>query len=136
MESQRTKDLKKKRKLFGVLSYATWITTAVILLVFTFIAISQKEKGVTFIDLLSDSAKKAILSVGITTIIGIIGAIFIKDKIRTLIWMACLVMATVLFKDTGMFIVLGIWCVDEYVFTTLYKKYKNLVVINKEIDMR
>ena len=50
--------------------------------------------------------------------------------------MATLVLSVVLFAKVGMFIVLGLWLVDEYILYPIFKHYCKLVQINKEIDLR
>ena len=51
-------------------------------------------------------------------------------------YMLALIINSILFKETGMYIILAIWFIDEYVFSALHKHYKQLVIINKEIDRR
>lgn len=139
MKSQRTIDVTKKRNIFGFISYFLWITVVLVLVFFTFkkfstpVEIVESAESEGFI---SESGKAFILSTSITVIIGVIATIVIKDKLRTFFWMVSVVLSAVIFKSTGMYIVLGIWLVDEYVFHNLYKYYKSKVSINKEIDLR
>ena len=52
------------------------------------------------------------------------------------VYMFSLVVASVLYKTTGMYIVLAVWSVDEWIFRPIYLSLKNKVTINKEIDKR
>ena len=72
----------------------------------------------------------------ITWIVAIFLTIFITQKIKTLGWMVAVILAAILFGDVAMYITFAIWALDEYVFNALYKKFKNLKTINKEIDSR
>lgn len=139
MKSQRTIDVTKKRNIFGFISYFLWITVVLVLVFFTFKKFSTPAEIVESAEsegFISESGKAFILSTSITVIIGVIATIVIKDKLRTFFWMVSVVLSAVIFKSTGMYIVLGIWLVDEYVFHNLYKYYKSKVSINKEIDLR
>lgn len=137
-KSDRTKQVIRRRNLFMILSFLTWITTALVMVFSAF----SKFKGETpaeaveHTELLSDAAKTLLTSLSITVIVGILASIIIKDKIRTFIWMVSVVLAALIYKSTGMYIVLGLWFVEEYVFHTLFKYYSTKVSINKEIDLR
>ena len=137
-KSDRTKQVIRRRNIFMILSFLTWITTALVMVFSAF----SKFKGETpaetveHTELLSDAAKTLLTSLSITVIVGILASIIIKDKIRTFIWMVSVVLSALIYKSTGMYIVLGLWLVEEYVFHTLFKYYSNKVSINKEIDLR
>ena len=49
--------------------------------------------------------------------------------------MASTVLATLIYKEAGMYVVLAIWLVDEYIIHALYKKYSRKYEIRKEIDL-
>lgn len=134
MASTRTKDLRNKRNIFLVLSYALWLIVSIWAISATFVAIQQK--GGDGMSIFSPEFKQFLISMGVTGIIAIIGAIIIKDKIRTAIWMISLVLMTSIYHEPGMYTVLGCWLVDEYIFTTLAKYYGNRLTINKELDLR
>lgn len=85
---------------------------------------------------LVESIKTIFGSLLITYIIGIILTIFLKDKVRNTVWMANVILSVVVFGSTGMFITLGLWALDEFIFYALYKHYKQRYEINKEIDLR
>lgn len=133
MASPRAKDLKKRKIIFGLLSTLTWVVTGI---VFIIIALTKlKAKDSTGTPIFSPEIKSMIASIGVTAVIGLIVAIIIKDKIRTFVFMASTVLATIIYKEVGMYIVLAIWLVDEYILHTLYKKYSRQYEIRKEIDL-
>jgi len=63
--------------------------------------------------------------------------IFFKCHLRSTIWLVLLGIYVCIDKITALLIVMAITTLlDELIFTPLYKKYKNLYIINKEIDKR
>lgn len=133
MASPRAKDLKRKKLIFGLISTLMWVGTG---LVFAILAFTKfKAKDSSGIPILSHELKTLITSIGVTAMIGLIVGIIIKDKIRTFIYMVSTILATIIYKDVGMYIVLSIWLVDEYIIYALYKKYKRKYEIRKEIDL-
>ena len=87
-------------------------------------------------EIISEALKARLVSLSVTVIIVAILAIFIKNKARITIYMLALIINGILFKEPGMYVILGIWALDEFIFTALHKHYKQLVTINKEIDRR
>lgn len=133
MASPRAKDLKRKKIIFGLLSTLMWVVTGIVFTILAFTKFKAKDSSGT--PILSHELKTLLTSIGVTAVIGLVVGIIIKDKIRTFVFMASTVMATILYKDTGMYIVLGIWLLDEYVIYALYKKYSRKYEIRKEIDL-
>ena len=133
MASPRAKDLKRKKIIFGLLSTFMWVVTGIVFTILAFTKFKAKDSSGT--PILSHELKTLLTSIGVTAVIGLVVGIIIKDKIRTFVFMASTVMATILYKDTGMYIVLGIWLLDEYVIYALYKKYSRKYEIRKEIDL-
>ena len=76
------------------------------------------------------------MAMTVTVIIGLIVAVIIKEKIRNSFWMANIILGVMNYGNRGMWIVLFLWAIDEFIFHALYVNYKNKVVINKEIDKR
>lgn len=141
--SARTKQVKMLRNIFGGISFALWIGTLLffVITIYSRIATTGTEDVAASVDsatieLLSKEMKDLLLSVSTTAIIGVLGTIIIKDKIRTFIWMLNLIMGVILYKEVAMYTVLAIWFIEEYVIHALYLYYKNAVQINKEIDRR
>lgn len=132
-KSERQIKLKRRKIIFGMLSTFCWVATAIIV---SLLALNLlKEKDCNGVSIFSEQVKSIVTSVGITVIIAIATSIFIKDKIRTFVYMLSLVLSTIMYKDTGMYVVLAIWMIDEYVIYAIYKRYKRLYEIRKEIDL-
>lgn len=132
--SKRTKDVKKLALIFRILSVLCWLGVALVAVIVAFSKLGGSEKS--GIDILSEAIKTKLVSLSITVIIGIIISLLIKEKARVTIYMLSLILLTVVYGEVAMYIVLGVWALDEYVFYTLFKKYKRLAEINKEIDKR
>lgn len=130
--SDRTFKFKKLKNIFFILSTLCYIGVALV----TTILVLSRVSDRSFIDLFSEDIKAKLLALGVTAIIGIIVALFIKEKARTTLYMLSFVMITLLTGEVGMYSVLGVWAVDEYIFSNLYKSFKNKYIINKEIDKR
>ena len=60
--------------------------------------------------------------------------IWLKEGMRTFIWMVCVILGSIVFKEAGMYIALGCWLIDDYVIHKVFKYYKNKLSIRKEID--
>ena len=133
MASYRAKSLKRKKVIFGLISTLMWVGTGLVFAIIAFTKFKAKDSSGT--PILSHELKTLLTSVGVTAMIGLIIGIIIKDKIRTFIYMASTILATIIYKEIGMYIVLSIWLVDEYVVCTLYKMYKRKYEIRKEIDL-
>ena len=133
MASSRAKDLKRKKIIFGLVSTMTWIVTGITFAIIAFTKIKAKDSSGT--PIFSQEIKTMITSIGVTAVIGLIVGIIIKDKIRTFVFMASTILATLIFKEVGMYIVLGIWLIDEYVLYALYRKFSRLYEIRKEVDL-
>jgi len=133
-QSKRTKNVKKLSRIFFFVSLVCFLSVAIFTVIATFSKLGGSEK--TGADILSDALKTQLVSLSITMIIGLVLALIIKEKMRTTIYMLALIINSILFKEAGMYSILAIWAVDEYVFTTLHKHYAKLTTINKEIDLR
>lgn len=132
--SQRTKDCKKLYYIFQGISLLCWLGVALFAVIAAFSTIAGSEKS--GIDILSEAVKTKLISFSITALIGIVLALLIKEKARLTIYMLSLIILSVLYGEVAMYITLGIWAIDEYVFIALAKHYKLLIQINKEIDKR
>ena len=133
-QTKRTKDVKKLSRIFFFISFACFFGVALFTIIATFSKIGGSEKS--GVDILSTAIKTQLISLSITMIIGLILALLIKEKMRTTIYMLSLIINSILFKEVGMYVILSIWAVDEYIFAALHRYYKQLVIINKEIDKR
>ena len=77
-----------------------------------------------------------IYGIGLSLIPMIVLAILVKDKIRPTVWMVDIILANYLFGSTMLYVTFAIWLVSEYVVGPLARHYRQLYVINKEIDRR
>lgn len=132
--SKRTKDVRKLSILFWWLSIALTVGIVIFVLISTFSKIGGSDK--TGADILSESLKNRLISLSLTAIMCVLLIFIIKDKVRQTIYMLSMIIAAILYKESGMYIVAGVWALDEYVIHALYKHYKALITINKEIDRR
>lgn len=132
--SQRTKDVKKLSKIFGFLSLLCFVGVAIFTIIACFTRLGgSEEQGM---EIISEQLKNTLVSFSITLAIVIVCAFLIKEKVRNTIYMFTLVVNGILFKEIGMYSILAVWAVDEFIFSMLYRKYKRLTEINKEIDKR
>lgn len=131
MASARYKELKRKTLIFGIISWGILFTLLTVYLIAGFANLNAVKDGV---QVFSDEMKHVLISMSITAIIGIIATIFLKEGMRTFIWIACVVLGSLVFKSPGMYVALGLWLVDDYVIHKLFLHYKNKLSIRKEID--
>ena len=132
--SQRTKDVKKRAVVCFIISTLMTVGVVLFVVISTFTKIGGTES--TGKDILSEALKAQIISLSVTAIICLLLIFIIKDKVRHTLYMLSIIIAAIIYKEVGMYIVAGIWFVDEYIIHALYKRYKNLITINKEIDLR
>ena len=85
---------------------------------------------------LKEKLGTVIYGIGLSLIPMIVLAILVKDKIRPTVWMIDIILANYLFGSTIMYVTFAIWLVSEYVIGPLARHYRQLYVINKEIDLR
>ena len=131
MKSRRQKELKQKTLIFGIISWATLFTLLTVYLISGFANFNAVQNGV---QIFTDEVKKLVISMSITAIIGIIATIFLKEGMRTFIWIVCVILGSLVYKEVGMYIALGTWLIDDYVIHKLFIYYKNKLSIRKEID--
>lgn len=137
-KSDRTKQCIKRRNIFFAISTLMWIGTVltiIILVLAKFNATTVSSSGES-ISIITQEAKDKIVAFGLSAFVALILALFVKEKVRTAVYMLSLVIAVILKGEGAMYVVLTIWALDEYVFYALYKSYKAKVTINKEIDRR
>lgn len=130
-KSERYKSLKKKTILFGIISYAAVFITMTVCLIAGGVNFNAVKDGV---QIFTDEAKTLFLSMSITAVIGTVLTFFLKEGMRTFIWIVCVVLSSIVFGAVGMYIVLGVWLIDDYVIHKLFKYYQNKLSIRREID--
>ena len=132
--SQRTKDVRKRSIICFIISTLMTVGVVLFVVISTFTKIGGTES--TGKDILSEAFKAQIISLSVTAIICLLLIFIIKDKIRHTLYMLSIIIAAIIYKEIGMYIIAGIWFIDEYIVHALYKHYKQLITINKEIDRR
>lgn len=130
-KSERYKSLKKKSIIFGIISYAALFITMLVCLIGGAVNFNAVKDGV---QIFTDEAKTLFLSMSITAIVGTILTIFLKEGVRTFLWIVCVVLSSIVYKAPGMYTVLGVWLVDDYVIHKLFLYYKSKLSIRKEIE--
>ena len=131
MASQRYKSLKKKATIFGIISYGALFVTMLVMLIAGFANFNAVHDGV---QIFTSEAKKLFVSMTVTAVIGAILTFFLKEGARTFVWIVCVVLGSIVFGAGGMYTVLGIWLIDDYVIHKLFKYYQSKLSIRKEID--
>ena len=131
MKSERQKQLRTKTLIFGIISWSMLFTLLTVYLIAGFANMNAVKDGV---QVFTDEVKHIVISMSITAIIGVIATIFLKEGMRTFIWIVCVILGSLVFKDTGMYIALSCWLIDDYVIHKLFLYYKNKLSIRKEID--
>ena len=131
MISERQKSLKKKSILFGILSYGLLFVLSTVFLISAFANFNTVHEGV---QIFTEEAKKIVISMSITYVIGAILMIWLKEGMRTFIWIVCVVLGSLVYKEVGMYIALACWIIDDYVIHKLFKHYLGKLKIRKEID--
>ena len=130
-KSERYKSLKKRSIILGIISYAALFITMTVCLIGGAVNFNAVKDGV---QVFTDEAKTVFLSMSITAIIGTVMTIFLKEGMRTFIWIVCVVLSSIVFGAVGMYIVLGVWLIDDYVIHKLFLHFKNKLSIRKEIE--
>ena len=131
MASERYKQLKKRTILFGIISYAALFITLTACLIAGSVNINAVKDGV---QIFTDEAKTIFYSMTVTAMVGTVLTFFLKEGMRTFLWIVCVVLGSIVFGATGMYIILGVWLVDDYVIHKLFLHWKSKLSIRKEID--
>lgn len=134
MKSQRTKQTKKVGIIFTLLSWLLCFGMAMGYIIY-FIAANGQGSGEES-ENIQQKVGTIIYGFGLSLIPMVVLAIIVKDKVRPTVWMIDVILANYLFGSTVMYITFAVWLIDEYVIGPIGKRYRNLYVINKEIDRR
>lgn len=130
--TQRTKSLKTWNTILIILISALWLATLGFMIVYGFVLNSKPSEG--------DGVGKQIVEVlypsCVAYIVAIALYIFVTKKIKTMGWMAAVILASYFIGNTAMYIVFGLWILDEYILTPIQKRVREKYIINKEIDLR
>ena len=130
MKTERTIKCKRLGIAFSIIN---WILCFGLAIAFIIAFASGMEPSN---ESLKEKLGTVIYGIGLSLIPMIVLAILVKDKIRPTVWMIDIILANYLFGSTVMYITFAIWLISEYVVGPLAKQYRELYVINKEIDRR
>ena len=131
MASERYKELKKKSIIFGIISWAALFILSTVYIISACVNLNAVHEGV---QIFTDEAKLFVVSMSITAVIGTVLTFFLKEGMRTFMWIVCVVLGALVYKDVGMYIALGTWLIDDYVIHKLFLHYYGKLKIRKEID--
>ena len=131
MASERYKQLKKRTVIFGIISYAALFISLLVCLIGGAVNINAVQDGV---QIFTDEAKTIFYSMTVTAAIGTVLTFFLKEGMRTFLWIVCVVLGSIVFGAVGMYIILGVWLLDDYVIHKIFLHWKNKLSIRKEID--
>lgn len=130
-KSERYKHLKKMSIIFGVISWAALFVLTIVYVISAGVNLNAVHEG---IQIFTDEAKMIVVSASVTAVIGAILTFFLKEGMRTFMWIVCVVLGSLVYKETGMYIALGTWLLDDYVIHRIFVYYKNKLSIRKEIE--
>ena len=122
----------KKYKFGRFLFLLNWLLCFGTAIVFIITCASGAQGDQT----LKEKLGTIVYSFGVGLIPMIVLAIIVKDKIRPTVWMVDIVIANYLYGNVGMYIVLGIWFLGEYIIMPISKRFSTLYLVNREIDKR
>lgn len=125
----RTKKFKKLDIIFHILSWVLCFGTAALLVL---LKVCGAEEGTP----LKETIGSVVYGWLVSNIPLVALSIIVKDKIRPVCWMVDVIMSNIVFGGIAIYIVFGIWIVDEYIISPLARSFHNKYVINKEIDIR
>lgn len=125
----RTKKFKNLDIIFHVLSWVLCFGTAAFLVL---LKVVGAEAGTP----LKETIGSVLYGWLVSNIPLVALSIIVKDKIRPVVWMVDVIMSNIVFGGIAIYIVFGIWIIDEYVISPLARSFHNKYVINKEIDRR
>ena len=130
MKTERTIRCKRLGIAFSVINWIMCFGLAVGLIIVFASGIEPDDET------LKEKLGTIIYGIGLSLIPIIVLAILVKDKIRPTVWMIDIILSNYLFGSAIMYVTFAIWLVSEYVIGPLARHYRQLYVINKEIDRR
>lgn len=129
--SEKTRKYKWRRFLI-ILDWVFCFGTAAVFILMAVGGVEPDPNGVTMKEKLGTIAWGFVGSLFPMVVL----ALIVRDRIKPTVWMADIILANYLYGNLGMYIVLGIWFVSEYIIVPLSKKDNTNYLINKQIDMR
>lgn len=130
-QSKITKKYKWARLLI-VLNWIMCFGTAAILICLCAAGVEASSSGIS----MKEKLGTVIYGFGMSLIPIVVLAILVKDKVRPTVWMLDIILANYLYDSLGMYIVLGVWVIAEYIVLPLSKRFASLYLINREMDKR
>ena len=130
MKTARTIKCKRLGIAFSIINWIMCFGVAIVFIIVFAAGIEPANEP------LKEKLGTVIYGIGLSLIPMIVLAILVKDKIRPTVWMIDIILANYLFGSTIMYVTFAIWLVSEYVVGPLARHYRQLYVINKEIDRR
>ena len=128
MKTERTIRCKRLGVAFSVINWIMCFGLAVGLIIVFASGIEPDNET------LKEKLGTIIYGIGLSLIPIIVLAILVKDKIRPTVWLIDIILSNYLFGSAIMYVTFAIWLVSEYVIGPLARHYRQLYVINKEID--
>ena len=125
----RTKKFKNLDIIFHILSWVLCFGTAAFLVL---LKVCGAEEGTP----LKETIGSVVYGWFVSNIPLVALSIIVKDKIRPVCWMVDVIMSNIVFGGIAIYIVFGIWVIDEYIISPLARSFHNKYVINKEMDRR
>lgn len=132
--SDITKRCKRRYRILTVLSWLLCFGTATTLIICA-VSGNTGKSGATLEDL-KGALGSVLWSFIISFLPMILLAIFVKDKIKPLIWTANVIMSNLFIGSWMMYIVFGLYLSETYIILPLKDLYKDRFRINREIDRR
>lgn len=114
------KQYKKKRNKFHIASLLLMTLTLLFYIIYGYVVMFSGPKESSVIK----DIVWMLIPYGITAIILLAICIFISNKLRTTVWMASVIIGTLLFGRYCLLITFGLWIIDEYILFAKYNKYK------------
>lgn len=125
----RTKKFKRLDIIFHILSWVLCFGTAAFLII---LKVAGAEEGTPLVETLGT----VVYGWLVANIPLVALSIIVKDRVRPVVWMVDVIMSNIVFGGIAIYVVFGIWLIDEYVIGPLARSFHNKYVINKEIDRR
>ena len=129
--SAQTRKYKLARLLF-ILNWALCFGVAITLVSLCLAGVQPDPNGVS----MKEKMGTVLYGFGMSLVPVVVLAILVKDKIRPTVWMIDLILANYLYGSMGMYIVVGVWVIGEYIITPLSKRFATLYLVNRELDKR
>lgn len=131
--TEQTKKIRNRRNWLFAIQLSVMLGTVLALLIKTIMGMTPNET-----DIEAEFGRMGTLITSMGVSLGITAAlvIVVGHKVRNTIWMGCVILASYLYGNKGMWIVFALWAIDEYILYPLYRRSAQRVATNKEIDKR